>query len=200
MKEICIRIYTKKHLADGPVADREGLGWRSSYNKIGCFTLLSYNDNTCMFYRLVHSILLLAAFAGTGKVRAQEEGLASYYHNRFHGRKAASGQTHDIGELVAAHRTHPFGTFLRVTNLSNMKRVIVCVTDRGPFRKGRIIDVSVGAAELLDFKKKGLARVRVEVVPSKTDLSHLDLLVPQPSFLEVDHLRVELPDRINLKK
>ena len=85
---------------------------------------------TCMPFRLVHIILLLVAFAGTGDVWGQEEGLASYYHNRFHGRKAASGRVHDADELVAAHRTYPFGTFLRVTNLSNMKRVIVCVTDR----------------------------------------------------------------------
>ena len=93
---------------------------------------------------------------------------------------------------------YPFGTFLRVTNLSNMKRVIVCVTDRGPFRKGRIIDVSAGAAELLDFKKKGLARVRIEVVPGKIDLSLLDLLYPKIPFLEVDHLRGEaLQDRKN---
>mgnify|MGYP002116278926 FL=1 len=98
---------------------------------------------------------------------------------------------------MAAHRKHPFGTFLRVTNLANMKRVIVCVTDRGPFRKGRIIDVSAGAAELLDFKKKGLARVRVEVVPGKIDLSLLDLLYPQIPFLEVDHLRVKPPYRVD---
>jgi rare lipoprotein A len=97
-------------------------------------------------------------------------------------------------------RTYPFGTFLRVTNLSNMKRVIVCVTDRGPFRKGRIIDVSAGAAELLDFKKKGLARVRIEVVPGKIDLSLLDLLYPKIPFLEVDHLRVRPPYRIGKNK
>ena len=68
-----------------------------------------------MPFRLVHIILLLVAFAGTGDVWGQEEGLASYYHNRFHGRKAASGRVHDADELVAAHRTYPFGTFLRVT-------------------------------------------------------------------------------------
>ena len=143
-----------------------------------------------MPFRLVHIILLLVAFAGTGDVWGQEEGLASYYHNRFHGRKAASGRVHDADELVAAHRTYPF----------NMKRVIVCVTDRGPFRKGRIIDVSAGAAELLDFKKKGLARVRIEVVPGKIDLSLLDLLYPKIPFLEVDHLRVRPPYRIGKNK
>ena len=136
-----------------------------------------------MPFRLVHIILLLVAFAGTGDVWGQEEGLASYYHNRFHGRKAASGRVHDADELVAAHRTYPFGTFLRVT-----------------FRKGRIIDVSAGAAELLGFKKKGLARVRIEVVPGKIDLSLLDLLYPKIPFLEVDHLRVRPPYRIGKNK
>ena len=148
-----------------------------------------------MPFRLVHILLLLAVFAGRGEVWGQEEGLASYYHNRFHGRKAASGRVHDADELVAAHRTYPFGTFLRVTNLSNMKRVIVCVTDRGPFRKGRIIDVSAGAAELLGFKKKGLARVRIEVVPGK-----IDLLYPKIPFLEVDHLRVRPPYKIGKER
>ena len=57
----------------------------------------------------------------------QEEGLASYYHNRFHGRKAASGYVHDNDDFVAAHRTLPFGTFVRVTNLKNMKSVIVSI-------------------------------------------------------------------------
>ena len=63
-----------------------------------------------MPFRLVHIILLLVAFAGTRDVWGQEEGLASYYHNRFHGRKAASGRVHDADELVAAHRTYPFVT------------------------------------------------------------------------------------------
>lgn len=149
-----------------------------------------------MPFRLVHIIFLLVAFAGTGELWSQEEGLASYYHHRFHGRKTASGRPHDADELVAAHRTHPFGTFLRVTNLSNMKRVIVCVTDRGPYRRGRIIDVSAGAAELLGFKKKGVARVRVEVVPGKMDLSTLDLLYPKLPFLEVEHLRTRPPYKV----
>ena len=134
-----------------------------------------------MSFRLIHIIFLLVAFAASDAAWGQEEGLASYYHDRFHGRKAASGRVHDGDELVAAHRKHPFGTFLRVTNLANMKRVIV----------------SAGAAELLDFKKKGLARVRVEVVPGKIDLSLLDLLYPQIPFLEVDHLRVKPPYRVD---
>lgn len=153
-----------------------------------------------MPFRLVHIILLLVAFAGTGDVWGRRKGLLLITTTVSTAVRPPSGRVHDADELVAAHRTYPFGTFLRVTNLSNMKRVIVCVTDRGPFRKGRIIDVSAGAAELLDFKKKGLVRVRIEVVPGKIDLSLLDLLYPKIPFLEVDHLRVRPPYRIGKNK
>lgn len=138
--------------------------------------------------------LLLAGglfFLGIGTLPAQEEGLASYYHHRFHGRKSSSGRVHDREELVAAHRTHPFGTFLRVTNLKNRKSVIVCVTDRGPHRRSRIIDVSESAAVALDFKQAGMARVRIEVVPSPLDLRYLDLIYPKvPPAMRTDHLRI----------
>lgn len=149
-----------------------------------------------MPFRLIHILLLLFLFKGSGKVYGQEEGLASFYHHRFHGKQSASGRSHDIDELVAAHRTHPFGTFLRVTNLENMKTVIVCVTDRGPFRKKRILDVSSSAADLLGFKKKGITRVRVEVVPGKTDLRWLDLLYPHISYLETKRLLPTPPYRV----
>lgn len=153
-----------------------------------------------MPFRLIHIILLFIAMQGIEEVWGQEEGLASYYHNRFHGRKSASGQVHDKDDLVAAHRTYPFGTFLRITNLSNMKSIIVCVTDRGPHRRGRIIDVSSSAAELLGFKKKGLARVRVEEVPSALDLRYLDLIYPKMSYLKIDHLRIQPPYRLKIKQ
>lgn len=140
-----------------------------------------------MPFRLFHIALLFIAFQNLEVAWGQEEGLASYYHERFHGRKSSSGRIHDKDEMVAAHRTYPFGTYLRVTNLANMKSVIVCVTDRGPYRKGRIIDVSSGAAEKLDFKKKGIARVRVEEVPGPIDLRWLDLIYPPfPPTLKVE--------------
>ena len=66
-----------------------------------------------MPFRLFHIVLLLIALQSTGGVWGQEEGLASYYHERFHGRKSSSGRIHDKDEMVAAHRTHPFGTYLR---------------------------------------------------------------------------------------
>lgn len=153
-----------------------------------------------MPFRLIHMLLLVFLFEGVGKVYGQEEGLASFYHHRFHGKKSASGRSHDIDELVAAHRTHPFGTFLRVTNLENMKAAIVCVTDRGPYRKKRILDVSHSVAKLLDFKEQGVARVRVEVVPGKTDLRWLDLLYPHIPYLETKQLLPTPPYQVFINK
>ena len=129
---------------------------------------------------------------------AQEEGIASYYHQRFNGRKSTSGRIHDGNEMVAAHRTLPFGTFVRVTNLRNMKSVIVCITDRGPRSKRRIIDVSARAAKELDFIERGITRVLLEVVPGPLDLRYLDLIYPKIPCLEIDYLRPDPPYRRKL--
>lgn len=154
-----------------------------------------------MPFRLIHIALLFIALQSIGGAWGQEEGFASYYHERFHGRKSSSGRIHDKNELVAAHRTYPFGTFLRITNLDNMKSVIVCVTDRGPHRKGRIIDVSSSAAKLLGFKKKGIARVRLEEVPCAIDLRYLDLIYPKcPAYLDTDHLQPTPPYRMKIRR
>lgn len=97
-----------------------------------------------------------------------EHGLASYYGPGFHGQKTASGEVFDQQEMVAAHRTLPLGTVVRVTNLENKRQVVLRVIDRGPYganyRKGTIVDVSKGAAERLRFLSDGLVRVRLEVV------------------------------------
>lgn len=148
-----------------------------------------------MPFRLLLLAFLFLVIQGVGEAWAQEEGFASYYHHRFHGRNSSSGRVHDKDELVAAHRKHPFGTFLRVTNLENLKSVIVCVTDRGPHRKGRIIDVSTAAAELLDFIEDGITRVRVEVVPGSLDLRYLDLIYPKVPYLDIDYLSPKPPYR-----
>jgi rare lipoprotein A len=104
----------------------------------------------------------------TTEVTAQsvETGTASYYAHKFHGRKTANGETYDENEMTAAHRTLPFGTRVRVTNLENQKSVELRINDRGPFVDGRIIDVSYRAAGELDFLQAGLARVRMEVLSS----------------------------------
>jgi len=96
-----------------------------------------------------------------------EEGLASYYSREFHGARTASGERYDHEALTAAHRTLPFGTRVRVTNLDNGRSVIVTITDRGPHRKGRIIDVSGAAARRLEMTHDGTVRVRVEVMDER---------------------------------
>jgi rare lipoprotein A len=102
---------------------------------------------------LTRSICAALIFAcSVAQVQAFWVGEASYYRYSRH-----SG-------LFAAHRTLPFGTQVRVTNLGNGRSAIVTIVDRGPFIRGRIIDVSTGAAEALDFRRAGVARVRVEVV------------------------------------
>jgi rare lipoprotein A len=92
------------------------------------------------------------------------EGLASWYGDDFHGRLTANGEVFDMGALTAAHPTLPMPCYARVTNLSNGKSLIVRVNDRGPYHGNRLIDVSNKAAELLEFKGNGVARVRVEYV------------------------------------
>ncbi len=91
-------------------------------------------------------------------------GMASWYGRPFHGRKTASGQIYNMNALTAAHPTLPLGTQVRVTNLAKNRSVVLTVNDRGPFAKGRIIDVSRRAAERLGFRRAGTARVRVEVI------------------------------------
>jgi rare lipoprotein A len=94
----------------------------------------------------------------------REDGLASWYGDDFHGRLTANGEVFDMASLTAAHPTLPMPCYARVTNLSNGKSLIVRVNDRGPYHGNRLIDVSNKAAELLEFKGNGVARVRVEYV------------------------------------
>lgn len=91
-------------------------------------------------------------------------GLASWYGRAFHGRKTANGEIYDMGELTAAHPTLPLPSYVRVTNVANDRSVVVRINDRGPFAEGRIIDVSATTAEMLDFKRAGVAKVKVEYV------------------------------------
>jgi rare lipoprotein A len=93
-----------------------------------------------------------------------EEGLASWYGDDFHGRLTANGEVFDMASLTAAHPTLPMPCYARVTNLSNGKSLIVRVNDRGPYHGNRVMDVSSRAAELLEFKGNGVARVRVDYV------------------------------------
>lgn len=92
------------------------------------------------------------------------EGVASFYGPGFNGRRTASGERFNMHKLTAAHNTLPFGTMLRVVNLDNNRSVVVKVNDRGPFKKGRIIDLSLGAAKKIGLDRSGTANVSLEIL------------------------------------
>lgn len=123
-------------------------------------------------------------------VYSQQRVKASYYADKFHGRKTASGKLYHRDSLTCAHKTYPFGTILKVKNPRNDKEIYVKVTDRGPFVKGRTIDLSYAAAKKIGVLAHGIASVEI----SKTDLKQ----VPKPGE-EVEE-RVEIPDTADLKK
>ena len=96
--------------------------------------------------------------------KAIYSGKASWYGPGFHGRRTANGEVFNSNDLTAAHRSLPFGTKVRVTNMNNGRSVVVRINDRGPFSKGRIIDLSAGAARSINMINSGVAPVRVEVL------------------------------------
>jgi rare lipoprotein A len=98
------------------------------------------------------------------RTKPYQVGTASWYGEYFEGKPTASGEPYDMYDMTAAHLTLPLGSYVRVTNLHNGKAVVVRVNDRGPIVPGRIIDLSYGAAQALQFTQKGLQRVRLDVV------------------------------------
>jgi len=137
-------------------------------------------------------------------VNYREEGLASWYGDDFHGRLTANGETYDMTSLSAAHPTLPMPCYARVTNLSNGNSLIVRVNDRGPYHGNRVMDVSSRAAELLEFKNNGVARVRVEYV-GRAPLEGSDdrqlmatlrtgVPAPSPSLVRVASARPFVPE------
>ena len=132
------------------------------------------------------------------------EGLASWYGDDFHGRLTANGEVFDMASLSAAHPTLPMPCYARVTNLSNGKSLIVRVNDRGPYHGNRVMDVSSRAADLLEFKGTGIARVRVEYV-GRAPLEGSDdrqliatlrtgVPAPLPSLVRVASVRPFVPE------
>ncbi len=104
-----------------------------------------------------------------------ETGIASWYGPDFHGKKTANGDTFDENALTAAHNTLPLPSMVRVTNLENNKTLVVMVNDRGPFAKGRVLDLSKRSAEILGFKNKGVAKIRVQFLEGHTKRLLADL-------------------------
>ncbi|SHF95318.1 rare lipoprotein A [Bacteroides luti] len=115
---------------------------------------------------MVNKILLFILFLLTTVsfcTSAQETGKATYYGKRMHGRNTASGIRYHNDSLTCAHRTYPFGTLLKVRNKKNDREVIVTVTDRGPFGRRFIIDLSYSAAKEIDMLREGIANVEVSL-------------------------------------
>ena len=121
-----------------------------------------------MLRRLVVPVLALGVLSACAVLpvgwTGRQAGLASWYGPGFHGRRTASGTVHTGAALTAAHRSLPFGTRVRVTNLRNGRTVVVVVDDRGPFVRGRVIDLSRAAVRRLGMVRDGVVPVRLEVI------------------------------------
>ncbi len=130
---------------------------------------MTFTPKTAMTAALF-SILVFAAplTASADETKASVaktiSGSASWYGDKFHGRKTANGERYDMYKLTAAHKTLPFGTKVRVTNKASGKSVVVRINDRGPFIKGREIDLSRGAANAVGMINSGVARVTLDVL------------------------------------
>ena len=147
---------------------------------------------------LLFACLLMLAAAGCAKKKplpaapvvvkpgSTETGIASWYGNPYHGRRAANGEIYDMEKLTAAHRTLPFGARVRVTNLDNGKNVEVRITDRGPFVDGRVIDLSRAAARQIAMLGPGTARVRLLILgyESPVDSARGEFAVQVGAFQE----------------
>ena len=139
----------------------------------------------------------------------KQHGKASYYSKKITGAKTASGQRLHHDSLVCAHRSYPFGTHLKVTNLNNNKTVIVKVIDRGPFGRGRIIDLSWAAAKKIGMINQGVASVKVELVdnpipyrPEEAKLPRIEFDVAESDFkwYPKEHNKKEKTNHFTFKK
>ena len=153
------------------------------------------------------SLLLIGITTATARKNYEVQGKASYYADFFHGRLTSNGEIFSQDSLTCAHRTLPFGTYLKVKNKKNGREVIVRVNDRGPFIDGRVIDLSRAAAEQLDMIHAGVVRVDVvqvekptypEVAPFEIPLFRMydDLL--KKSYTLEEWSRQRQQDRISL--
>ncbi len=109
------------------------------------------------------TLLTLLPLSAVQSAPKSQKGTASYYADKFHGRKTANGEIYNKWKMTAAHNGLPMGTKVRVTNLRNKRSIVVKINDTGSFRK-RLIDLSYGAARKLGFIRQGLAKVRVTVL------------------------------------
>ena len=133
--------------------------------------VVGYKRGENILKKIVTFLTLLVTLLFTTNVMAKTKvnqhstrGEASYYAGFHHGKKTASGERFNMHLLTAAHRTLPLGSKIKVTNLNNGKEVVVRVNDRGPYARGRVLDVSLGAAKKLDMIKTGTAKVSIQIL------------------------------------
>ena len=119
-----------------------------------------------LFLALILGVLAGDVFASAALSVYKSSAVASYYADKYHGRKTSNGEVFNMYDLTAAHKSLPFNTKVKVTNLSNGKSVVVRINDRGPFVKGREIDLSKAAAVKIGMIKSGTAKVSLEIVGS----------------------------------
>ena len=112
--------------------------------------------------------------AKSAKIKKFQIGKASWYGRFFQHKPTASGEPYDMYQFTAAHRTLPLGSWVKVTNLKNDRSVVVRINDRGPVVRGRIIDLSYGAARMLDFRNEGVELVRLDLVEPQTVARNAD--------------------------
>jgi rare lipoprotein A len=106
-------------------------------------------------------MLFLLLYCGSG---SQLQGIASWYGEEWHGKKTANGEIYDMYSMTAAHKTLPFGTIVKVKDLDSGKEVVVRINNRGPFIKGRVIDLSYAAAQKLDILDKGITPCKITII------------------------------------
>jgi rare lipoprotein A len=165
-----------------------------------------------MHIRTFGTVLLLGTLLLTGcakkkrvhtppppKIGDVELGIASWYGDPYHGRRAANGEIYDMEAMTAAHRTLPFETWVEVENLTNRRMVTVRITDRGPFVDGRIVDLSRAAARRIDMIGPGTAKVKLKIVAPPRNVSPKNIYTVQVGAFRdrsrADGLRAELKDR-----
>ena len=151
------------------------------------------------FSRYKYFLLFIAILLSQTYSVSQVTGTASYYGNKFHGKKTSDGSRYNRDSMTCAHKTYPFGTLLRVRNPKNDRIVIVKVTDRGPHSRNRLIDLSYAAAKELDIVRAGIAKVEVYKIDI---LPELIRLIPIPKvYVPVSKLRFLNPElQLQIKK
>lgn len=133
--------------------------------------------------------------AGT-KPLVTEIGLASWYGPPYHNRRGSNGEVYNMHAMTAAHRTYPLGSVVRVTNVKTGSAALVRITDRGPFIRGRVIDLSLAAAEKVDVKKAGVAKVKVELMQSPALAGSSGKWAVQIGGFPDEHVATQLADHL----